>query len=265
MEENKNFFNKDLFLRLVSSIILIFLALYLNYKGAFFFLVAVIIASIILVIEFYKLFNNNIFNINFFIITISGLISIIFVYYSAYNFFFLILLAGFILSIYFIQSKNIYQLIPYFYIYLPLGALTYLNNTISGKSLIYWLFIIVWTTDISGYIFGKLFKGPRLWPQISPNKTWSGFISGIVLSGIFSIIYAYWLEYDKFAMFFLFGTLGAIVTTAGDLFESKLKRINKKKDASGIIPGHGGLLDRLDGFLFAILYFYLISVIQEFI
>ena len=59
--------------------------------------------------------------------------------------------------------------------------------------------------------------------------------------------------------FFLLGSIGSIISSAGDLFESKLKRLNNKKDTSNIIPGHGGLLDRLDGFLFAILYFYTLS------
>ena len=265
LEENKIYFYKDLFIRLISSIVLIFFALYLNYKGEFYFLAAIIIASIILIIEFYRLFDNDIFNINFFIVTTSGIMAIFFIHFGAYFYFFSILLAGFILSLYLKKNKNFIQLIPYFYIYLPLGALTYLNNSINGKTIIFWLFIVVWTTDISGYFFGKLLKGPKLCPQISPNKTWSGFISGVFLSGISSIIYAHWLEYDKFTMFFLYGLLGAIVCTAGDLFESKLKRINMKKDSSGIIPGHGGLLDRLDGFLFAILYFYLLSIIKEFI
>ena len=89
MEENKIFFNRDLFIRLISSIVLISLALYLNYKGQFYFLAAIVVASIILVIEFYKLFDNYIFNINFFIITTSGLMAIFFVHYGAYYYFFI--------------------------------------------------------------------------------------------------------------------------------------------------------------------------------
>ncbi len=122
------------------------------------------------------------------------------------------------------------------------------------------MFLVVWTTDISGYLFGKIIKGPKLLPSISPNKTWSGLLSGILLSGIFSSFFSIFYGSYLHVSFFLFGVLGAIVSSLGDLFESKLKRLNNKKDSSNLIPGHGGLLDRLDGFLFAILYFYTLSL-----
>ena len=134
-----------------------------------------------------------------------------------------------------------------------------LSKNHDGKIFIYWMFAVVWTTDVSGYIFGKLFKGPRLFSSISPNKTWSGFLSGVILSAFLSLCLAFYADSKNYLIIFILGAVGAAVSSAGDLFESKLKRLNLKKDTSNLIPGHGGLLDRLDGFLFAILYFYTLS------
>lgn len=261
MEVNKYFFSKNLLTRTASSIVLVALALYLNYKGNYIFFAAVNIISLILLIELYKLFDIKIPNANFFLNFFFGLICFSCVFYAHYNFFFIVILSGLLLSFIFLSSKKLFALIPYFYFYLPLSALLYLNNSIDGKLFIYWSFIVVWSSDIAGYVFGQLLRGPKLYYSISPNKTWTGCISSLFFSGLSSVLYAYFLEYGEFLKYFLLGCLGAIFSVLGDLYESKLKRINNKKDSSALIPGHGGLLDRLDGFLFAILYFYILSVI----
>ena len=82
-----------------------------------------------------------------------------------------------------------------------------------GKIITYWMFLVVWTTDISGYLFGKIIKGPKLVPSISPNKTWSGLLSGILLSGIFSSFFSIFNGSNLYISFFLFGSLGAIVSS----------------------------------------------------
>ena len=257
--EDSNYLNrKDLITRVISAIVLVISALYLNYIGKYYFFSVVSLASVVLLFEYYRLFNVTELNVKFLVNILFGLISLFFVYFSFYSYFFYTIFIGIILSL--CIEKKAFALIPYLYFYVPLGALLYLNSYIDGKLIIYWIFIVVWTVDISGYIFGKLLKGPKLIPSVSPNKTWSGFILGIFFSGIFSIFYAYSLDYNEFLKYFILGLIGGVISTAGDLFESKLKRINKKKDASGLIPGHGGLLDRLDGFLFAILYFWLLSL-----
>ena len=183
------------------------------------------------------------------------------IFFAHYNFFFIVILSGLLLSFIFLPSKKLFALIPYFYFYLPLSALLYLNNSIDGKLFIYWSFLVVWSSDIAGYVFGKLLRGPKLYYSLSPNKTWTGCLSSLLFSGLSSVLYAYYLQYGEFLKYFLLGSLGAVFSVLGDLYESKLKRINNKKDTSDLIPGHGGLLDRLDGFLFAILYFYILSVI----
>jgi len=261
LEGNRYFFSKNLLTRTASSIILVTLALYLNYKGNYIFFATIILINLILLIELYGLFDIKTPNVNFFLNFFFGLTCFSCIFFAHYNFFFIAILSGLILSFIFLPSKKLFALIPYFYFNLPLSAFLYLNNSIDGKLFIYWSFLVVWSSDIAGYVFGQLLRGPKLYYSLSPNKTWTGCLSGLLFSGLSSVLYAYYLEYGEFLKYFFLGSLGAIFSVLGDLYESKLKRINNKKDTSALIPGHGGLLDRLDGFLFAILYFYVLSAI----
>jgi len=255
------FYNNILLKRLFSSIILIFFALYLNNKGGIFFFIATFFALVVLSIELYKIFDIKIYQPIFFKNILFYATFFILIYLNLYSFFFIAYAFGFIVSFLILKHKYSFILLSYTYILLPLILLLLLSKSDHGKIIIYWMFIVVWTTDISGYFFGKLIGGPKLFPAVSPNKTWSGLIFGVIISGLGSILFSYFLGFGGYINFFIMGSLGAIITTAGDLFESKLKRMNNKKDASNFIPGHGGLLDRLDGFLFAILYFYILSLL----
>ncbi len=257
-----NYLNKNnvLLKRLFSSIILMIFALYINHLGGIFIIIATFFASIVLLIELCKLFEIKVIQPFFIKNILFYASSFILIYFNHYNYFLILYLLGFIVSFLILKNKHLFVLLAYIYILLPLVLLVFLSKSSDGKIIIYWMFLVVWTTDISGYIFGKTIKGPKLIPNISPNKTWSGFISGIFLSGIFSLFFSFFIDNQNNINFFFLGVLGSVISSAGDLFESKLKRLNNKKDVSNFIPGHGGLLDRLDGFLFAILYFYILSL-----
>ncbi len=121
--------------------------------------------------------------------------------------------------------------------------------------------LIVWVTDIGGYFAGRGIGGPKLWPRVSPKKTWAGAIGGLVLSLVIAAVFA-WLGYGKMLPLLLLGTVLSIVSQFGDLFESAVKRRFDVKDSSHIIPGHGGLLDRLDGFVAAIVLAALIGFMR---
>lgn len=114
------------------------------------------------------------------------------------------------------------------------------------------VFLVVWITDILGYFVGRGVGGPKLWVRVSPKKTWSGAIGGVVGSLLFSGAFAA-AGYGKLGPLLLLGTVISVISQFGDLFESALKRQFGVKDSSQIIPGHGGLLDRLDGFMAAII------------
>lgn len=110
------------------------------------------------------------------------------------------------------------------------------------------LFAIVWTTDVLGYFAGRAFGGPKLWPSVSPKKTWSGAICGTVGAiAIALFVAAQFGSFDRIAVIAV-ALLLSVVAQAGDLFESWVKRRFDAKDSSHIIPGHGGVMDRLDGF-----------------
>ncbi|WP_299015706.1 phosphatidate cytidylyltransferase [uncultured Caulobacter sp.] len=114
------------------------------------------------------------------------------------------------------------------------------------------LFVVTWFADIFAYVAGSILKGPKLWPQISPNKTWSGFVGGLVAATIGAVLVAYFAQLKLvWPAAALVGFLGGLATMAGDLWESMLKRRFGVKDSGDIIPGHGGLLDRVDGLMFA--------------
>ncbi len=121
------------------------------------------------------------------------------------------------------------------------------------------LFAIVWSTDVLGYVVGRLIGGPKLWPAISPKKTWSGALGGIAgaLAGASIIADAGGLA-QRPAL--LLAIVLSIASQAGDLIESAIKRRFNVKDASRLIPGHGGVMDRLDGFIVAALIAALIGV-----
>jgi phosphatidate cytidylyltransferase len=114
------------------------------------------------------------------------------------------------------------------------------------------ILLVVWATDIGGYFAGRSIGGPKLWPRVSPKKTWAGavgsFVASLAVAGGFAA-----LDLGKTAPLLLLGAVLSVVSQLGDLFESAVKRRFGVKDSSHIIPGHGGLLDRLDGFVAAVL------------
>jgi phosphatidate cytidylyltransferase len=113
------------------------------------------------------------------------------------------------------------------------------------------VFLVVWVTDIGGYFAGRGIGGPKLWPRVSPNKTWAGAIGGFAASIAVAAGFAAF-GIGKTLPLLLLGSALSIASQLGDLFESAVKRRFGVKDSSHVIPGHGGLLDRLDGFVAAV-------------
>jgi len=140
------------------------------------------------------------------------------------------------------------------YIGLPCMALVWLRTGVDGGSLILWLLLVVWATDIGAFFAGRLIGGPRLAPRLSPKKTWAGLgggaLSAAIVGGVMSSIDA---QAPSAHVLALGGALLAVVAQAGDLGESWVKRRFGVKDSSQLIPGHGGLFDRVDGLLTAAL------------
>jgi phosphatidate cytidylyltransferase len=143
-------------------------------------------------------------------------------------------------------DKKKWRLIGFFYIAIPLYCAVAIR--ILDNEILFWMFAIIWATDIFAFFAGRSLGGAKIAPAISPNKTWSGLIGGVVASMGIGVISA--MIFPGSIIFFLgISILISIVEQISDLVESKFKRIFGVKDSGDIIPGHGGVLDRLDGMI----------------
>ena len=120
-----------------------------------------------------------------------------------------------------------------------------------GFAAMLFLFVIVWLTDITAYFVGRAAGGPKLMPRVSPNKTWSGALGGTLAGVVGGVIVASQFGIESLSSAAVVAFVLSVISQAGDLAESAIKRQFNAKDASQLIPGHGGLMDRLDGFVAA--------------
>lgn len=153
------------------------------------------------------------------------------------------LLAGTIAA--FVFSRSAKLAAGMLYVGLPVLSLFYIHEQYDGIDLSFWTLAIVWATDIGAYFSGRTFGGPKLAPVWSPNKTWSGLIGGMIAAEVVGIGLTYVLHVQM-RLAVLAGVL-AVAAQMGDLFESQMKRRAGVKDSGKLLPGHGGVMDRLDG------------------
>ena len=222
---------KNLFQRIITSIILLFLLFVVNFSNQFIFILSIFILGIFICYEsniiFSKLISKNskksFSNKNF-------------------NFKFLVL-----------------NIITFFYIFFIFCNFSIKIHNLEGPIFFLYLISICIFTDIGGYVFGKFFGGKKL-TKISPNKTISGTIGSFLFSFIPLILFSnldyIYLEFNF--MNILFVLLISFVSQLGDLFICIFKRKAKIKDTGNILPGHGGVLDRVDGIIFALPFSYLL-------
>ena len=131
-----------------------------------------------------------------------------------------------------------------------------------GFLAIIFLFAVVWTTDIAAYFSGRAIGGPKLMPRVSPNKTWSGAIGGTLAAVVVALALAKVTALTGLFAIAMLAVILSICAQGGDLFESFLKRRFGAKDSGHLIPGHGGLMDRLDGFVTASVVAALIGLLR---
>lgn len=132
-------------------------------------------------------------------------------------------------------------------------------NTSGFQTLIFIILVVI-AADVGAYFGGSYFKGPKLSPKLSPNKTWSGFVSGLFLAVLVGGIITMFIQ-SSFFYGFLIAFPVVLLSVGGDLFESGLKRKLKVKDTGDLLPGHGGLLDRLDSLMAASVGFWLLTIL----
>jgi phosphatidate cytidylyltransferase len=214
--------NYELVKRILTSLTLLPVLVYCSYKSGFYF---IIFLSTIYFLSFYEIFAN---------------------------------------------TKNLlFNFISNTIIILAIFSFYYLRGSTSSSLIVlYWVLLSTFLSDIGGYIFGKIFKGKKL-TKISPNKTISGSVGSIVFSFMSLLILNFFQELllgEKLVNFyqlkyFLITFLFSIICQSGDLFVSFWKRKIKIKNISNILPGHGGVLDRIDGLIFVLIFSFLIKII----
>lgn len=136
------------------------------------------------------------------------------------------------------------------------------GNSPEGLLVIFWVVLVVIATDVGAYFCGRIIGGPKLWQRVSPNKTWAGLIGGMLLAALVSLVFSV-LALGFIELFLaVLAAIVAVVAQIGDLSESAYKRHFGVKDSGSILPGHGGVLDRLDGMLSATIFVAMISLIR---
>jgi len=256
--------NKNLMLRILSSLFLIPLLLISIWAGGYLFFVILSLLSILILYEFNNLIQNEKKYRTFYLLSLFSC----FINFYAFtgDFTGLFILALFFLVIIFVyniifNAKNQWYLFAFLYAVLPSVILiVFRQNKIYGFELVLIAFLITWTSDTSAYFMGKLLGGPKLAPKISPNKTISGAFFAILIStSILSIIF-YNFFIDDILLMIIFFALLSLASIIGDLFASFLKRYFKKSESSNLIPGHGGFIDRVDS-LIGVSFFLFILII----
>ena len=214
--------NKELQKRLISSLILIPLCFFFIFKGSIIFIFFLLFCFFTTSIEWYQMSKKKNYNL-------LGYFFLLFSFYCAYN----------------------------------------LRTNFGDKSLSIFLLIIITCifTDIGGYIFGNIFKGAKL-TKISPKKTYSGMIGGFISAVIIASIYFIYSDVNlpeqikSMQYYLILVLLISAISQVGDIIVSYFKRLSKIKDTGNLIPGHGGILDRIDGMIFAFPFSYIIFSLE---
>ncbi|MDY3547709.1 phosphatidate cytidylyltransferase [Riemerella anatipestifer] len=154
----------------------------------------------------------------------------------------------------------IYTVIPFSF---ALGLPTFIKGLPESFSMeVFWMFVLIWSSDSFAYVFGRLLGKHKMAPKISPKKTWEGFIGGVLST----MLLGFFIEQNYTELrgnWILVGVLVSVFAPMGDLLESQLKRTFGVKDSGNIIPGHGGILDRLDSFMVCAPVLYLYFAIEK--
>lgn len=244
-----------LMLRVLSAMVMLPVAIFIILQGGLIYSLFVVLLSLLILYEWNGICEGRALNIVFALQTVTTLMVIYSQssghYFIAYIYF--IPVGGMILAALYFRMKPGFALLGLGYALLPAASLLWLRAASDqGGWVVLWMMIIVWSMDTGAYFAGKNIGGPKMAPRISPNKTWAGLIGGTVTAVILGAVAAYYFGFRvNFLILLPLAALLAIWSQIGDLAESALKRHFKVKDSGAIIPGHGGIMDRVDGVIFA--------------
>lgn len=244
---------RDLRLRLVSGVLLAALAIGLTWAGDLTFAALVLAVSLIVAWEWGRIVRGSEFDATLVVHGLSTIAAVGLTLVGQVAMGLVAILVGAIVAL-LLDFGRIGRMAALGVLYggLPALALVWLRSARPfGFEAALLVLLAVWSTDTGAYAAGRLIGGPKLAERISPNKTWSGLGGGVSASLAVSAAFAIWAGSPKPVYVAVLGAGLAVISQAGDLMESALKRQHAVKDASNIIPGHGGFMDRVDGLIFA--------------
>ncbi|MES2252745.1 MAG: CDP-archaeol synthase [Pseudomonadota bacterium] len=260
----------ELLTRALSASVLIPFFLWITYTGGWLFYSALTLVFTAALREWSRLSTNSIFHP----LCLFAIIGLAFRHLNGYELSIQIIGAiAFVGALYYQRLTLFLPSLQRWMLFL--GGLVYITAAMEsfillseknqkGSLLIIWLYGIVWATDSGAYIIGRAVKGPKLSPRISPNKTWSGFIGGIILSILTGqyLLKAFDISLSSSVPNVALILLLSLTAHSGDLIESAVKRYFGVKNAGDLIPGHGGILDRLDSLLFVVIVMGLLVLLN---
>lgn len=253
----------DLGVRAVSGFVLIAVAILTAQRGGNLFVVAWFAASLAVFWEWQRLVGGTAPRIRFCVGAVALALAAATARFDVAEAFAVVVLAALAQAGLAGRGTRIWAAGGMIYAGLLIMAVTSLRFSFPfGSRAIIWLFATVWSTDVFAYFGGRLIGGPKLWRRISPSKTWSGTLTGFVAGALIGTFAAIRDLSEPTAMIpvFLLSFSAAVLAQAGDAFESVIKRHFGVKDSSGLIPGHGGLMDRLDGFIAAAIFAFVFGL-----
>ncbi|WP_341760140.1 phosphatidate cytidylyltransferase [Candidatus Endowatersipora endosymbiont of Watersipora subatra] len=256
------FWQSDLGLRILPSIVMIIAIISISYYGGFLFLFLSVILSCFLFYEWTMIVKQEEFDKNFFFSLSVFIIAMMLILLRFNDIAFLLLIFSVLFTIFINSSYEriraiwlvggaVYSSIPALTFCLIRGEMTRFEG--GSFALLMFIYFSVWATDIFAYLSGRFFCGPKLLPILSPQKTWSGAIGG--LWGALFVGFIFFIKIDGFHLrsIILFSAFLSVICQIGDLFVSWVKRCFSVKDSSHLIPGHGGVLDRADSLVAAVI------------
>ena len=242
--------------RVISAAVLMPVVIAAVHFGGAAFAAMIAFASIVMLFEWSRMVERRAFSNAFYALVIGTSAAMYFAAAGEFDFALAVACFGALAAGWLARNETgigVWAAAAAFYIIIPCIALIWLRlYAPSGRALTFLLYAVVWAADTGAFIFGKLIGGPKISYALSPSKTWAGIGGGVLGGCLLGAISGVWLFGAPAGIlyFFIGGALGA-ASVLGDLFESGIKRYFGLKDISGLIPGHGGALDRLDGMIFA--------------
>jgi phosphatidate cytidylyltransferase len=245
--------SSNLKLRIISGAVLAAVAFALTYAGALPFALLVLVCALVISWEWGRLVRGTTFDLGFFVHAgaVTAAIVLAAAGYAALALAVLAIAAITLIPPYVGRGARLSAL-GVFYVGLPAVALLWLRSDEPfGFTAVLFVFLVVWSSDTAAYAAGRSIGGPKLWPRVSPNKTWAGLIGALAAGAAAGAVFALLEPEADVVRLILLGVGLALVAQAGDLAESALKRLFNLKDASDLIPGHGGFMDRMDSVIAA--------------